>query len=358
MFTIETAIQTLTDAQSANDRDAVRAAAQYLIQHKSELPGTGRVIFQLADAELADPNWEKVREGSYCPCECGQPDCENRYVRVIGAAVRHEIKADEGREVVVTAGNRVYLARKGETQPTWTFFIDPTERPNRIIEIRAISSRPIVLPLEVAKAQLSGASDVQRTLRGAAPDGLPEVVARVESVSDEAIVLFVDNGWDIVTIRDQVEEGTRVTVGAEKVYLRRKGGDEMSAVVAYSVEEGAFIMETDPLNPMNALQALLGGGGPPAIPLTQIGQLLSTMSDADRTFAAPGTFSPMVRLESVSVLGSTVDLVVDKEFETYTPPAQPKVMILPAGAGLGQLLAGLGGGDGGPDDLDLAEDLD
>lgn len=319
MFTIETAKAALTSRETQNDRDTIRAAAEFLIDNQSQL--TGRAVATLTQDELYDPAWSKVVQNTFSPCNCGDPECHANAVRVIGPALCQEIAADQGRQVIVPVAQQVYIAKVGSTKPQFRFYLESADRANRrTVHLHIISQgRPVFVPF-AQKQELLEMPVEARTLHGSDADHLPEPAVRIDNVTDDSIVLFVDNGYTTVNVRDNLEEDSRVTVSAEKVYLRPKGAGEDGAVIAFWTDaaEGVLLVDNDPLNPMGALAAMFGGG-PKAMSLTKLAEQMSGLPADQRTVRARDGFSPMCMFVAFKPAEGIVELAIDKEFEVYTP---------------------------------------
>lgn len=322
-LTVETAQQTLM-ADNRDDRNAYRAAAEFLIDHQDEL--SDRAVVLLVEGELHDPAWSKVVESTHPACACSKPVCKGRNVRIIGAPVRTDIAADEGSRFVVTPGNEVYFALRGTTEPVYSFYVSPPEADPRIVVMDRLDGDPIIAPFDGFNEAMSRGDSRIRCLKTRnTPYTLPEPVARVEGVSNEGLILFLDHGVEQVTVRQQFNPGSQVTVGTEKIYIRRKGAEDTAAERCYFVdaEQGMLVFEDDPLGE-NALIIRLTKGSLTAYRLYDLTDRILPLPDADRVMRAKVRVPlPMVRIDAVDETAQTVTLTLDEEFEVYTPETTP-----------------------------------
>lgn len=343
---LDSALAVVTDRRAVRDRALVLSAATFLAAHAAEL--TTRVAVNITPDELADPAWADVIANSWISCVCGEADCRSQFSRIFGPKLRGELEA--GETVVVTAEKRVYLRLKGGTGVLQSFAIDAEEG---TLEINTTGQQPLVAPLGPIAEQISTLDAGPRTLRAMGADGFLVVAARLESVDADAktLTITMDAEVEQFDVRDTLNAGDTITVDtSKKVYLRKKGAGETDALVAFSVENGALVLENQPFDQMAQIEQMMSGG-PTQFGLADIKDQVLSLPDAQRVFRASDQYGlpvPLIRIDAVDVDAGTATLTLDADVEAYEPSVEPgpapQVRVL----NLADLLGGasaLGGGD-------------
>lgn len=350
----DSAIAVVTDRRAVQDRALVLEAATFLATHNADL--TTRVAVNITPEELADPAWADVVANSWISCVCGEADCHSQYSRIFGPKLRGELI--EGGTVVVTPGKRVWLRLKGTDGILQAFAIDGDEG---TLEISTVGQEPGLYPLAGIGEHLATLDPGHRTLRAMGADGFLIVAARLESVDPEAKTLTITLDTDVeqFEVRDTLIAGDTITVDAsKKVYLRKKGAGETDALVAYSVDNGALVLQNEPFDQMAQIEQMINGG-PTQFGLVDIEQQLLPLPDDQRVFRARdarGLPVPLIRVDAVDVEAGKLTITLDQDVEAYEPSVEPapapQVRVLNLGdlGGLGALFGGGAPGDEGDDE--------
>lgn len=355
---IASAIGVVTNRRAIQDRALVLEAATFLATHADEL--TSRVAVNITPDELSDPAWADVVANSWNPCVCGEAECRSQFSRIFGPKLRNELVA--GETVVVTPGKRLWLRLKGTEGVLQSFAINGDQG---TLEINTAGLEPGHYPLAPIGEHIATLGAAERTLRAKGTDGFLVVAARLESVDPEAksLTITLDADVEQFAVRDTLAAGETVTIEAgKKVYLRKKGAGDTDALVAFSVDNGALVLQNEPFDPMAQLEQMMSGG-PTSFGLVDIKDQVLPLPEDQRVFSTGDAFGlpvPLVRFDTVDVDGGSVTVTLDQDIEAYEPTAEPasapQMHVLNLGD-LGALGALLGGAPGYGGDEGLEERL-
>lgn len=259
---VQSAIATLKDRAKVNDRNLVNFAAEFLVAHRDEL--TRRAVVFLLPQELTAPEWANIIANSSSPCECGNPQCEAKAIRIIGPALRKVL--EDGATVVVQPSESVFVREIGAQQPAAAISVSGEgEQRVLIFERFGDSGGASPIPFALAAQSLVPAPVEQRTVFGIGSDGFGTPMYRVDAVDQEAgtATIVIDKQAEIWTL-PAFEEGETVVIHAdEKVFLRKIGTPDDACLRVYWLDA----IDADQFN-AHTVSAAANSNKPPAAETT------------------------------------------------------------------------------------------
>lgn len=316
-----TALQVLND--DGADRATYRQAAEHLIANPTEVKGPVKIT--LSGAEVNDPAWKAVVDGTQSGCQCEDEACETKQTRFIVPPIP---AIEDGATLVVTAEKTVYLRLAGTTDPLASLRIVPEHKIGAFNVFDRSNRGEGAFELESLNQQLLNIPAEEHNISALLGDGKTPLF-RLESADAEALTFTVtlDKNVETCEVRETLEVGETIVVEDKKVFLRLKGAGDNAAVRAYWVAAVPAEDDAAPVyalhyqdHPLNPLAVLMTGG----VRRVELGQLAAVL--ASRPGAGlmrtknKGVPAPFINIAAVDAEMHTCTIEVDSAFESYTPP--------------------------------------
>jgi hypothetical protein len=339
---INTALATLKDESKITDRKLVCEAATYLAEHLAEM--TSRAVVSVTPAEAKDPAWFKVMAGSTSLCDCGDPNCENQLLRIIGPEPRLQVQ--DGATLIVKDGETIFVRPIGSTEPAASISVRNGEgRHPPVILLDRFGASPFqnVVPMEEAALQIGKAKPEERTFYGQGSDGFSLPMFRIDTIqtADISVEIVLDKEVERCEL-PTFEEGETIVLGPDTghVYLKPIGAPEVACLrVSYveAVPPAQLGMTDVPADAPPIYCAILGqhplnhallahivgalGTSFTAFPLEKMAEHTKQSAETrvDYMPNANGIRTPVSRLDAVDLEKHTVTITLDRRIERFTP---------------------------------------